>query len=117
VRSSCSLARADLKLAGWQTKYILKRALRGLLPEAILSRRKQGFWVPIGQWLREPLRRAIEERLAPARLARLGLFNSAATTRLMTEHLEGSRDHWKVLWALLIFDAWRARYLPGAHWS
>lgn len=108
---------ANLKLAGWQTKYILKRALRGLLPEAILARRKQGFGVPIGQWLRGPLRPALEERLAPERVARLGLFNSAVTTRLTTEHLEGSRDHWKVLWALLIFDAWRCRYLPGARWS
>ena len=108
---------ADLKLAGWQTKYILKRALRGLLPEAILARRKQGFGVPIGQWLRGPLRHTLEERLAPARVARLGLFNPATTTRLMTEHVEGLRDHWKVLWALLIFDAWRARYLPGAQWS
>jgi hypothetical protein len=68
---------ADLKLAGWQTKYILKRALRGLLPEAILARRKQGFGVPIGQWLRGPLRHTLEERLAPARVAHLGLFNSA----------------------------------------
>ncbi len=108
---------ADLKLAGWQTKYILKRALRGLLPEAILARRKQGFGVPIGQWLRGPLRHTLEERIAPARVARLGLFNSATTTRLMTEHLDGGRDHWKVLWALLIFDAWRDRYLPGAQWS
>ncbi len=108
---------ADLKLAGWQTKYILKRALRGLLPEAILGRRKQGFGVPIGQWLRGPLRHTLEERLAPARVDRLGLFNPATTTRLMTEHLEGLRDHWKVLWALLIFDAWRVRYLPGAQWS
>ena len=70
-----------------------------------------------GQWLRGPLRHTLEERLAPARVAHLGLFNFAATTRLMIEHLEGSRDHGKVLWALLIFDAWRARHLPGAQWS
>src|SRR5206468_12984832 len=41
----------QLKLAGWQTKYILKRALRALLPKAILARRKRGFGVPIGLWL------------------------------------------------------------------
>src|SRR5881409_291673 len=108
---------SQLKLAGWRTKYILKRALRDLLPEAILARRKQGFGVPIGQWLRGPLRCALQERLAPARVDRLGLFNPEATTRLMTEHLDGVQDHTKVLWALLMFDAWRERYLPGAQWG
>jgi len=107
----------QLKLAGWQTKYILKRALRDLLPNAILGRRKQGFGVPIGLWLRGPLRRALDERLAPGRVARLGLFDSNVTTRLVTEHLTGLRDHRKVLWALLMFDAWRERYLPNARWS
>ncbi len=107
----------QLKLVGWQTKYILKRALRDLLPKAILVRRKQGFGVPIGLWLRGPLRCALQERLAPERVARLGLFNPEATTRLMTEHLNGARDHKKVLWALLMFDAWRERYLPGARWG
>jgi len=108
---------SQLKLAGWQPKAILKRALRGLVPGAILARRKQGFGVPIGQWLRGPLRDALEERLASARVARVGLFNPEAVTRLMTEHLSGTRDHRKVLWALLIFEAWRERYLPGNRWT
>jgi asparagine synthase (glutamine-hydrolysing) len=106
-----------LKLAGWQTKYVLKRALRDLLPRAILARRKQGFGVPIGLWLRGPLRRTLEERLAPERVARLGLFNPEATARLIAEHVRGQRDHRKILWALLMFDTWRERYLPGARWS
>jgi len=108
---------SELKLAGWQTKYILKRALRDLLPKAILARRKQGFGVPIGLWLRGPLRRALEERLAPERVARGGLFNPHVTTRLVTEHLMGLQDHRKILWALMMFDAWRERYLPNARWS
>jgi asparagine synthase (glutamine-hydrolysing) len=105
-----------LKLAGWQTKHILKRALRGLLPDAILTRRKQGFGVPIGPWLRGPLQGVLQERLAPERVGRLGLFNAEVTTRLVTEHVEGARDHRKVLWALLMFDVWRERYLPNARW-
>jgi len=108
---------SQLKLAGWQTKYILKRAIRDLLPQAILARRKQGFGVPIGLWLRGPLRRALEERLAPERVAFHGLFDPDVTARLVGEHLMGRRDHRKVLWALLMFDAWRERYLPNARWS
>jgi asparagine synthase (glutamine-hydrolysing) len=106
-----------LKLRGWQTKYVLKRALRGIVPESILTRRKQGFGVPIGPWLRGPLRSVLEERLAPGHVSRLGLFDAATITRLRTEHLDGRQDHGKILWALLMFDAWRDRYLPTACWS
>ena len=106
-----------LKLRGWQTKYILKRALRGRLPAAILARRKQGFGVPVGAWLRGPLRRALEERLAPDRLSRLGLFDPATTSRLVVEHVEGRNDHRKLLWALMMFDAWCEHYLPHARWN
>jgi asparagine synthase (glutamine-hydrolysing) len=106
-----------LKLAGWHPKYILRRSLRELLPETILNRRKQGFGVPIGPWLRGPLRGVLEGRLEPERVARVGLFRPETTTRLMREHLDGTRDHRKTLWALLMFDAWRERYLPDARWN
>ncbi len=108
---------SQYKVAGWQTKYILKRALHGLVPREILTRRKQGFGVPIGLWLRGPLRGVLEERLAPERVAQVGLFNPKTTMRLVGEHLDGLRDHKKVLWALLMFDAWREHYLPGARWG
>jgi asparagine synthase (glutamine-hydrolysing) len=115
VELACRIP-SRLKVVGWQTKYILRRALRGLLPKATLTRRKQGFGAPIGLWLRGPLRSALEERLAPERVARLGLFNPETTTRLMTEHVNGVSDHRKVLWALMMFDAWREHYLPSARW-
>jgi asparagine synthase (glutamine-hydrolysing) len=116
VELACRIP-SRLKLAGWETKSILKRAVRDLLPGEILSRRKQGFGAPLGLWLRGPLRGALEERLAPERVARIGLFEPAAITRLVTEHVNGVSDHRKVLWALLMFDAWREHYVPGARWS
>jgi asparagine synthase (glutamine-hydrolysing) len=108
---------ADLKLRGWTTKYILKEALRGDVPAEVLGRRKQGFGVPWGLWLRGPLRRTLEERLAPARVADVGLFDPTAVSRLTAEHLAGRRDHRKILWALMMFDAWREHYLPDARWD
>jgi len=108
---------AHLKLSGWKTKHILKRALQGALPARIIHRRKQGFGVPIAAWLRGPLRHALEERLAPERVAHRGLFEPATTRRLVEEHVAGHRDHRKILWGLLMFDAWCDRYLPDARWA
>ena len=107
---------ARLKLRGLTMKYILKRALRGLLPREILGRRKQGFGVPLAPWLRGPLRGLMQEWLEPDRVAEVGLFEPATISRLMSEHVSGRRNHRKILWSLLVFDAWRERYLPGARW-
>ena len=106
-----------LKLRGWTTKHILKRAAAGLLPATTITRRKQGLGVPIASWLRGPLRPVLDERLAPARLASRGLFEPATVARLITEHVGGHRNHRKILWALLMFDAWCDHYLPHARWA
>jgi asparagine synthase (glutamine-hydrolysing) len=101
-----------LKLRGWTTKHVLKRAAAALLPSTIITRRKQGFGVPIADWLRGPLRSLLDERLAPDRIASRGLFEPATVDRLITEHVTGRRNHRKILWALLMFDAWCDHYLP-----
>jgi asparagine synthase (glutamine-hydrolysing) len=116
VELTCSMPSA-VKLRGWTTKYVLKRALAGHLPEAILHRRKQGFGVPIGQWLRGPLRPLLEETLGRERLRRVGLLAPDPIARLVSEHVAGHRDHRKVLWCLLTFELWRESYLPGASWA
>jgi asparagine synthase (glutamine-hydrolysing) len=108
---------AELKLKGWTTTYVLKRAGRDLLPPAILHRRKQGFGVPLGPWLRGPLRATLKARLAVDRVRDVGLFDPGAVRRLVDEHVAGIRDHRKVLWSLLVFDAWREHYLPRERWS
>jgi asparagine synthase (glutamine-hydrolysing) len=105
------------KLRRWTTKYILKRAVTDLLPRATIIRRKQGLGVPTAGWLRGTLRAVLEERLAPNRVASRGLFTPATVTRLVSEHVSGRRNHRKILWALLMFDAWCDRYLPNERWS
>jgi len=66
--------------------------------------------VPIDVWLRGPLRPAAEALLDPDRLRRGGVFDPAATRRLLAEHLAG-RGHARILWALLVFESWRGHYL------
>jgi len=93
------------KVRGLTTKWLLKAALGDLLPEDIKSRRKQGFNVPIGMWLRDNLHVWARERL----LDNPGLtewFRASAVQQLLREHDSGQFNHEKRLWALLIFSVW-----------
>jgi asparagine synthase (glutamine-hydrolysing) len=116
VELTCAMPSA-VKLRGLTTKYVLKRALAGRLPDPILQRRKQGFGVPITLWLRGPLRPLLEDTLNAERLRRVGLLDPEAVATLVSEHVTGHRDHRKVLWCLLTFELWREAYLPGASWT
>ena len=68
----------DLKLRGLRSKFLLKRALRGLLPDTILNRPKKGFGIPVAHWFRGPLKEQMLSVLSPERIAREGFFEPAA---------------------------------------
>lgn len=111
VALACRLA-PSLRLRGLETKHVLRRAVRDLLPRATLARRKQGFGMPIGPWLRRELRPLLEDLLSPHRLAQSGLFSPAPIRRLVAEHLSGHHDHRKPLWTLLAFHLWSEIQVP-----
>ena len=103
---------ARLKLQGLlRLKRLFKRAMADRLPPEILARGKKGFGVPFDIWLRGPLRPAAEALLDPYRLRRGRVFDPAAVSRLLAEHVTGVRSHARILWALLVFETWRSRYL------
>jgi asparagine synthase (glutamine-hydrolysing) len=101
----------DLKLRGMKSKFLFKRALRGVLPESILRRRKKGFGIPVAEWFRGPLREQMLSVLSPERMARQGFFEPAAVAALVREHLDGRRDNRKQLWTLFAFELWHDGYL------
>jgi asparagine synthase (glutamine-hydrolysing) len=101
----------DMKLRGLRSKFLFKRALRGLLPEAILRRPKKGFGIPVAEWFRGPLREQMLSVLSPERMERKGFFEPAAVAALVREHLEGRRDNRKQLWTLFAFELWHDGYL------
>jgi asparagine synthase (glutamine-hydrolysing) len=101
----------NMKLRGLRSKFLLKRALRGLLPERILSRPKKGFGIPVADWFRGPLREQLQSVLSPERIARKGFFDPAAVAGLIGDHLEGRRDNRKQLWTLFAFELWHDGYL------
>jgi asparagine synthase (glutamine-hydrolysing) len=96
----------ELKLRGKETKHILKRAMRDILPEEILYRDKQGFSIPIKNWLRKELRPMLTDVLSPEHLKSQGIFNSTFVSQLVNEHLQGKENHSHRLWALMMFEMW-----------
>ena len=95
---------------GRHAKHVLKRAMRGRLPDEVLDRKKQGFAIPVADWLKGPLREQLLDLLDPGRIKRAGFFRPEVVSRLVEEHLRGRRDNRKMLWTLLSFELWRDRY-------
>ena len=102
-----------LKLRGLTTKYVLKRALEGVLPRDILHRKKKGFGIPVARWFRGELRGLLHDACSPDVIRRGGLFRPEVVERLMSEHEQGSRDHRKKLYTLLAYQLWASRYRPA----
>ena len=103
----------ELKLRRFTGKYLLRRAMDGLLPEAILKRSKQGFAMPVAHWLNSELRDLVHDMLAPERIRRQGLFDSEYVSSLLREHSSQQRDNRKLLWTLLVFQLWYARHVES----
>jgi asparagine synthase (glutamine-hydrolysing) len=100
----------NMKLRGLRSKFLLKRALRGILPERILNRPKKGFGIPVAEWFRGPLREQMLTVLSPERIAREGFFEAGVVSKLISEHLTGRRDNRKQLWTLFAFEMWHEGY-------
>lgn len=93
-------------------KWILRRVLDRYLPRHLVDRPKMGFGVPVGAWLRGPLRHWAEALLEPARLDGEGLLDGAMVARHWREHLSGRRNWSTQLWAVLMFQAWSEKGRP-----
>ena len=94
-----------LKVRGFTSKAILKEAARGLVPRAVIRRRKRGLSVPVARWLTTGLAALAERHLTAPRL-----FPGAPTARLLAEHRSGRRNHARKLWPLLMAELWAERW-------
>ena len=101
----------NYKLRGMKTKYILKKAVRDLLPAFVTRRGKKGFGVPVAEWLKVKLRPLARDLLSPERVRRAGVFNPNYVARLQDEHERGVANHRKLLWTLLMFELWHESFV------
>ncbi|MDH7569876.1 MAG: asparagine synthase (glutamine-hydrolyzing), partial [Armatimonadota bacterium] len=99
------------KLHGRQTKALLRHALRGRVPAALLDRPKHGFGTPIDLWLRRELHDLAQHLLGPQVLAERGYFRPDAVRELLQSHRAGRTDVSQHLWALLILEIWHRIYI------
>ncbi len=100
-----------LKLQGKGTKHIFKTAMRDMLPPQILKRGKEGFSIPIKNWLKDELKPLMLDVLKPSKVKREGFFNSDYVQKLVNEHLSGIENHSHRLWAMIVFGIWQEVYL------
>jgi asparagine synthase (glutamine-hydrolysing) len=93
------------RVHGFTTKVFLKRYALRYLPKSIVYRRKRGLSVPIGQWLRDPLREWATAALSNDRLSQIGIRTSAVM-ELLSEHCLRKADHARALWTLIVLSEW-----------
>jgi len=97
-----------LKVQGRQGKLILRRLLDRYVPRSLMERPKQGFGIPIGQWLKGELKDWAEQLLDERRLREEGIFHPEPIRAVWQQHLRGERNSEHRLWAVLMFQAWLA---------
>jgi asparagine synthase (glutamine-hydrolysing) len=101
----------SMKIRNGKGKWVLRELLARHLPRDLFERPKQGFGMPVAEWLRGDLREWAETLLAPDRLGREGYLEPKPVRRAWSEHLEGRNDHSTRLWCILMFQAWAERWM------
>jgi asparagine synthase (glutamine-hydrolysing) len=94
------------KIRNGQGKWILRQVLYRYVPKSLIERPKAGFGIPVGAWLRGPLRAWAEDLLDPRRLGDQGYLDPKPIHAVWQEHLSGRHDHTPKLWTILMFQAW-----------
>jgi asparagine synthase (glutamine-hydrolysing) len=102
----------DRKLNG-TGKAILRQAMRGVLPDAIIDRPKKGFPIPIASWLRGPLRQFTRDHLLARHSACSSYLDRGAVARVIEEHGQGRTDRSQEIWTLLVFELWHRQFIEN----
>ncbi len=102
----------EMKLRGGTTKWILREAMKGILPAEILDRPKMGFPVPVGNWFRHEFKHIVDEYVLGERAMDRGIFEARFVRELVAKHGRGE-NHDERIWALVNFEIWQRRFIDG----
>lgn len=100
----------EMKLRGNTTKWILREAMKGILPVEILDRPKMGFPVPVGNWFRGPFKHIVDEYVLGSRALERGIFDPEFVRNLVAKHNAGE-NHDERIWSLVNFEIWQRRFI------
>jgi asparagine synthase (glutamine-hydrolysing) len=103
----------EMKFKKLTSKYILKKKLKGFLPDEILNREKMGFGIPVGEWFKKDLKEYLRSNLLSDTFAKRGFFKQDAVRKMVEEHISGKAVHTHRLWNLLVFELWSEIFLDG----
>jgi asparagine synthase (glutamine-hydrolysing) len=101
-----------MKIRGRETKWILREAMRGILPPEILHRPKMGFPVPVGSWFRREFRYIVDEYVLSERALSRGIFNADFVREIVSRH-DAGENHDERIWFLVNFEMWQRRFIDG----
>ena len=101
---------SSAKIRNGKTKWLLRQVLDRHVPRELIERPKMGFGIPLGEWLRGPLRDWAEALLDERRLREAGLLDASSVRRHWHEHLEGQRNWQYLIWDVLMLETWRERW-------
>jgi asparagine synthase (glutamine-hydrolysing) len=101
----------ELRVRGLETKWVLKHAAERWLPKDVIYRRKRGLSVPVANWINHGLRNEVDRLLDTDRLRTEGLVNEIYVRRLLDEHRSGRANHAKALWAVIVLQYWREKWV------
>ena len=100
----------EMKLRGGTTKWILREAMKGILPQEILDRPKMGFPVPVGNWFRGEFKHVVDEYVLGKRALDRGIFDAGFVRSLVAKHNAGE-NHDERIWSLVNFEIWQRRFI------
>jgi asparagine synthase (glutamine-hydrolysing) len=104
---------ARYKVQGWQTKVVLREALKDIVPRPIMTRKKMGFPVPLSRWFRGRFASLVDDFVLGERSLARGLFDPTALRRLAQEHKSGAGQHGDRLWLLINLEIWQRIFLDN----
>lgn len=99
------------RVRGHTTKWILREAMKRLLPSAILQRPKVGFRVPVNEWFQGPMREYLYDHLKNSTSLTREYYRPAMLDKVLTDHVTGRQNHEKLLWSMLNLEIWHRQYL------